>query len=197
MRKREFLRRLNQELSHLDRDERDDILDYYDELIEDRIEKTGNSESDVIYDLGEIEDIARRVDPTYRKKIKYEEEEPTPRRKARKRRKESSSTSVVGILLMICLIPLWIILFATLLGVFLGIIGAGIGALTGGVICIWNGVTLFTTSWASGLFRIGIGCCMIGILFIIAPILIKIVSLIGKLILNFIRFLFGGRRRYA
>ncbi len=101
MRKREFLRRLGQELSHLDRDERNDILDYYDELIEDRIEKTGNSESDVIYDLGEIEDIARRVDPTHRRKFKYEEEEELPRKKSRRRR---SSKSVVGIILSICLI---------------------------------------------------------------------------------------------
>lgn len=86
MRKREFLRRLGQELSHLDRDERNDILDYYDELIEDRIEKTGNSESDVIYDLGEIEDIARRVDPTHRRKFKYEEEEELPRKKIKKKK---------------------------------------------------------------------------------------------------------------
>ena len=109
MRKREFLRRLGQELSHLDRDERNDILDYYDELIEDRIEKTGNSESDVIYDLGEIEDIARRVDPTHRRKFKYEEEEELPRKKSRRRR---SSKSIIGIILSICLIPLWIVIFA-------------------------------------------------------------------------------------
>ncbi len=185
MRKREFLRRLGQELSHLDRDERNDILDYYDELIEDRIEKTGNSESDVIYDLGEIEDIARRVDPTHRRKFKYEEEEELPRKKSRRRR---SSKSVVGIILSICLIPLWIVIFVTLFAAIVIILCAGVGSFAGGVICIWHGCTFF---------RIGIGIIVLGIVCIIAPILLKLVHIIGKIFISFIRWLFGGRRRYA
>ncbi len=194
MRKREFLRRLGQELSHLDRDERNDILDYYDELIEDRIEKTGNSESDVIYDLGEIEDIARRVDPTHRRKFKYEEEEELPRKKSRRRR---SSKSIIGIILSICLIPLWIVIFVTLFAAIVTILCAGVGSFAGGVICIWHGCTLFTSAWAQGLFRIGIGIIVLGIVCIIAPILLKLVHIIGKIFISFIRWLFGGRRRYA
>lgn len=195
MRKKEFLRRLSQELSHLDREERDDILDYYDELIEDRIEKTGSCESDVIYDLGEIEDIARRVDPSHRRRFRYEEEEEMPKRRTKRRKK--SSHSVVGIILSICLIPVWAVIFIVLFALIVAILGAGVGSFAGGVVCIWNGCSLFTSSWAQGLFRIGVGVTILGVICIIAPILLKLVHFIGKIFISFIKWLFGGRRRYA
>ena len=209
MRKREFLRRLGDELSHLDRDERNDILDYYDELIEDTIEKTGQSEADVIYDLGEIEDIARRVDPSYRRKIRYEEEEDRPRRETRRRvhevehrqrreqRKNLDTKTGIGIVLLICLFPVWIVLFSCLFAAMMSIIGAGIGCFAGGIVCIWNGCTLFTSSWAHAVFRIGIGVTLIGVVLIVGPLLLKLVCFIGHIILSIFRWLFGGRRRSA
>ena len=214
MRKREFLRRLGDELSHLDREERNDILDYYDELIEDTIEKTGQREADVIYDLGEIEDIARRVDPSYKRKIRYEEEEERPRRESRRRTREyerrnhtyerrnrreertdSGTKTGIGIVLLICLFPVWIVLFSCLFAAMIAIIGAGIGCFAGGIVCIWNGSTLFATSWAHALFRIGIGVTLIGVVLIVGPLLLKIVTFIGHIILSVFRWLFGGRRR--
>ena len=209
MRKREFLRRLGDELSHLDREERNDILDYYDELIEDTIEKTGQSEADVIYDLGEIEDIARRVDPSYKRKIRYEEEEERPRRESRRRTREyehrrrrveerdSGAKTGIGIVLLICLFPVWIVLFSCLFAAMMAIIGAGVGCFAGGIVCIWNGSTLFATSWAHAVFRIGIGLTLIGVVLIVGPLLLKIVTFIGHIILSIFRWLFGGRRRRA
>ncbi|MDE6241444.1 MAG: DUF1700 domain-containing protein [Anaeroplasmataceae bacterium] len=209
MRKREFLRRLGDELSHLDREERNDILDYYDELIEDTIEKTGQREADVIYDLGEIEDIARRVDPSYKRKIRYEEEEDRPRRESRRitreyehrnRREERTNSGAktgIGIVLLICLFPVWIVLFSCLFAAMLTIIGVGVGCFAGGIVCIWNGSTLFATSWAHAVFRIGIGVTLIGIILIVGPLLLKIVSFIGHIVLSVFRWLFGGRRRNA
>lgn len=61
MRKREFMRDLESRLTHLDRAERENVLAYYDELIEDKIERTGMSEEQVIYNLGPLSDIARRA----------------------------------------------------------------------------------------------------------------------------------------
>lgn len=209
MRKREFLRRLGDELSHLDREERNDILDYYDELIEDTIEKTGQREADVIYDLGEIEDIARRVDPSYKRKIRYEYEEARPRRESRRRTREyeqrkrreeradSGAKTGIGIVLLICLFPVWIVLFACLFAAMMAIIGAGVGCFAGGIVCIWNGCTLFITSWAHAVFRIGIGLTLIGVVLIVGPLLLKIVTFIGHIILSIFRWLFGGRRRRA
>ncbi|MDE6583941.1 MAG: DUF1700 domain-containing protein [Anaeroplasmataceae bacterium] len=207
MRKREFLRRLGNELSHLDRDERNDILDYYDELIEDRIEKTRQSEADVIYDLGDIEDIARRVDPSYKRKMKYDEyeEDYHPRRRAshqerREKHKNSSGSATktgIGLVLLICLFPLWITLFAIMFGLIIAIIGTGIGCFAGGVVTIWYGCTLFAVSWAQALFRVGVGIALIGAVLIVGPLLVKIITWIGRIIISIFKWLFGGRRRYS
>ncbi|MDE7263163.1 MAG: DUF1700 domain-containing protein [Anaeroplasmataceae bacterium] len=203
MRKREFLRRLGNELSHLDRDERNDILDYYDELIEDTIEKTGKTEGNVIYDLGEIEDIARRVDPSHRRKIRYEEEDEDrtyhkrreEERKTDHKKKRSSGKIGVGLVLLICLFPLWITIFALLFSGIVVIASAGIGCFAGGVVCIWHGCTFFASSWAQALFKIGVGVTLIGIVLIVGPLLMKIIVFIGHMIISFFKWLFGGRRK--
>lgn len=200
MRKKEFLKTLDKELSHLDRDERNDIIDYYDELIEDTIEKTGKSEGAVIYDLGEIEDIVRRIDPSHRRRMQYEEVEETrnyPKRADRGREdNNSSSRTALGIVLLICLFPLWIALFAVLFSLIVVIISIGITCIVGGILLVLNGFSLFTTApWAQGVFRIGIGLALVGITIFLIPLLFKIIVGIGKLIITFFRWLFSGRRR--
>lgn len=61
MRKREFLRELSNRISHIEKTERDNIINYYDELIEDTIERSGETEEQVIYNLGTLNDIVRRL----------------------------------------------------------------------------------------------------------------------------------------
>lgn len=73
MRKREFIRELSRRLGDMPEKERENVIDYYDELIEDTIERTNKSEEEVIYELGSINDIVKRVKPA-REKIHYEEE---------------------------------------------------------------------------------------------------------------------------
>ena len=52
MTKREFLRRLRKKLNCNDKD---DIIAYYNELIEDKMDKTGLTEEEVIDRLDDIE----------------------------------------------------------------------------------------------------------------------------------------------
>ncbi|HRF70633.1 MAG TPA: DUF1700 domain-containing protein [Candidatus Pelethenecus sp.] len=205
MRKKEFLKKLSIRLNHLDRQDRNDILDYYDELIEDSIDRTGKTEAEVIYDLGELEDIVRRVDPSYKAKIRYEEEEdyhPTKRNRpipaTNRRREARRKRSVIGIVLMICLIPVWFAVFMCLFAVIIAITGAGIGVFAGGIVSIWHGATLFTTNSTMALFQIGVGILGMGIILIVAPLLIKIVCFIGKIISKLLKCLTGtSKRRYA
>ena len=72
MRKREFIRELSRRLGDMPDKERENVIDYYDELIEDTIERTNKSEEEVIYELGSINDIVKRVKPSH-EKIRYEE----------------------------------------------------------------------------------------------------------------------------
>lgn len=212
MRKREFLRKLNNRLGHLDRSERNDILDYYDELIEDSIDRTGKTEAEVIYDLGDLEDIVRRVDPSYKSRIRYEEEEedyPNRRRnerqnvqRARRRepRRSSGGRSIVGIVLMICLFPLWIAAFIALFALIIGIVCAGVGVCVAGIVSIWQGFTIFAANSTSAIFQVGLGILCIGVTLIVAPLIIKIICLIGKLISQIFKCIFNignTKRRYA
>ena len=58
MTKREFLRRLRKKLNCNDKD---DIIAYYNELIEDKMDKTGLTEEEVIDRLDDIDDIVRKT----------------------------------------------------------------------------------------------------------------------------------------
>ena len=56
MNKIDFLNELSSSLSSLSKSERDDLVQYYDELIEDTIDRTNRSEDDVVY-VSTIPDI--------------------------------------------------------------------------------------------------------------------------------------------
>lgn len=74
MTKREFLRRLRKKLNCNDKD---DIIAYYNELIEDKMDKTGLTEEEVIDRLDDIDDIVRKTNSQsgVYQKIKYDEDE--------------------------------------------------------------------------------------------------------------------------
>lgn len=60
MKANEFLSILKKELSYLAKQEQSEILDYYEEMINDAIE-SGKSEKDFIASLGPIDEIARNI----------------------------------------------------------------------------------------------------------------------------------------
>ena len=102
MTKREFLRRLRKKLNCNDKD---DIIAYYNELIEDKMDKTGLTEEEVIDRLDDIDDIVRKTNSQsgVYQKIKYDEDE-IPKKK----HKSSSG----NILTKILYFPMAIVAFA-------------------------------------------------------------------------------------
>lgn len=187
MRKKEFLKRLNRGLVDCSRSERRDIVNYYDELIEDTMDSTGKSESKVIADLGKIEDICRKANPHYDDRIKYEEDRP--------KRSSKRSGGAIGMILFICLIPIWLALGIVLLSVIVSIVCTSLGLLVGGVFLAYSGVIIFTSSITYALFRLGIGILFVGVIILLAPILIKLTIGLSKLFKRLITWLFLGRRR--
>ena len=69
MNKVEFLNELSSSLSSLSKSERDDLIQYYDELIEDRKERTNQSEEEIIASLGSIDEIVRKTTGIKKEKI--------------------------------------------------------------------------------------------------------------------------------
>lgn len=207
MRKREFLRELRNRLNRTGCRETEDIIEYYDELIEDTIERTGKREEDVIYDLGHISDIVLRVNTGQRpveqeeKRIRYDEyekeERTIPTKKTEKRGRKSGSV-LIGVLIAVLTFPIWFGILVALVGIIIGAVGAGIGIGIGGIIFIGYGISTLSAGLANALFQIGLGIIFIGLTLILAPLLVKIISALMKLVIRFVKWLLGlsnSRRR--
>ncbi len=198
MRKREFLRELRVRLNRIGCRDVEDVVEYYDELIEDTIDRTGKREEEVIYDLGPISEIVLRVNPNKgnssstgrNEKIHYDEYESQPVKKEPKHKKKSSSIAI-GVLIAVITSPIWLSVIIALIGIVIAAVCAGIGIGIAGIACIGYGISTMGVGFANALFQIGLGVIFIGLTFIIAPLLVKIITWFIKLIIKFVKWLLG------
>lgn len=172
MTKREFLRRLRKKLNC---DDKDDIIAYYNELIEDKMDKTGLTEEEVIDDLDDIDDIVRKtnVQSGVYQKIKYDEDE-IPKKK----RKSSSG----NILTKILYFPMAIVAFALYLALICLCVSLGLSLGLSGIAMIIFGIINLQTSISQGIIMISLGILSIGLTLIVVPLIYKLVALIITLI---------------
>lgn len=207
MNKREFLNELTNRLDYMDKNERIDIINYYDELIEDGIEN-GRRESDVIYDLGDIDSIVKRVDPNNKNRINEETNEKiyydeVSERKEERREKDTVNNNksdadyrlLIGILIAIFTFPVW---FGLLIGLICGLIGIIVGAIAIGVVgvtCTFIGFANMATAFSSGLFLSGAGLLLLGLDVLIIPLIIKLIKWLIKMVIKFVKWLCGALKR--
>lgn len=172
MTKREFLRRLRKKLNC---DDKDDIIAYYNELIEDKMDKTGLTEEEVIDDLDDIDDIVRKTNGQsgVYQKIKYDEAE-IPKKK----RKSSSG----NILTKILYFPMAIVAFALYLALICLCVSLGLSLGLSGIAMIIFGIINLHTSISQGVIMISLGILSIGLTLIVVPLIYKLVALIITLI---------------
>jgi hypothetical protein len=172
MTKREFLRRLRKKLNC---DDKDDIIAYYNELIEDKMDKTGFTEEEVIDDLDDIDDIVRKTNGQsgVYQKIKYDEDE-IPKKK----RKSSSG----NILTKILYFPMAIVAFALYLALICLCVSLGLSLGLSGIAMIIFGIINLHTSISQGVIMISLGILSIGLTLIVVPLIYKLVALIITLI---------------
>ncbi len=172
MTKREFLRRLRKKLNC---DDKDDIIAYYNELIEDKMDKTGLTEEEVIDNLDDIDDIVRKTNGQsgVYQKIKYDEDE-IPKKK----RKSSSG----NILTKILYFPMAIVAFALYLALICLCVSLGLSLGLSGIAMIIFGIINLQTSISQGIIMISLGILSIGLTLIVVPLIYKLVALIITLI---------------
>lgn len=172
MTKREFLRRLRKKLNC---DDKDDIIAYYNELIEDKMDKTGLTEEEVIDDLDDIDDIVRKTNGQsgVYQKIKYDEDA-IPKKK----RKSSSG----NILTKILYFPMAIVAFALYLALICLCVSLGLSLGLSGIAMIIFGIINLHTSISQGIIMISLGILSIGLTLIVVPLIYKLVALIITLI---------------
>jgi uncharacterized membrane protein len=163
MTKDEFIDQLRKNLSGLPKEEIDDRISFYEEMIDDKIQD-GYKEEDVISDLGSPDKVAREIigDVPLRKIIK---ERVTPKR----------SLKAWEIVLIILGFPIWFPLVLAILIIFLSgfiviwslmlsIVVVDISFVTAGGGAIGVGfMTFFNNSKSFGTFEFGIGIFSIGL----------------------------------
>ena len=163
MTKDEFLEQLSKNLSGLPKEEIDDRISFYDEMISDKVED-GFKEEDVVADLGSPDRVAREIigDVPLRKIIK-------------ERVKPKRSLKAWEIVLIILGFPIWFPLVLSLIIIFLSgfiviwslmftIVVVDISFVTAGGGAKGVGfMTFFNNSKSFGLFEFGVGVFAIGL----------------------------------
>ena len=128
MNKVEFLNELSSSLSSLSKSERDDLIQYYDELIEDRKERTNQSEEEIIASLGSIDEIVRKTTGIKKDKIVIDDAEiVSSYKEIKSKNKSSNNNTILKIVIIAITFPIWIGLVIGFLGCLIGFFASGVG----------------------------------------------------------------------
>ena len=160
--RKKFDKRLRKSLKGLSRQERQEVIDYYNEMIDDSIE-SGKTEEQAIAELGSPEDLAKKI---------LSENYPVEPISADKGcgKKKKSSLKPLWILLIIIGSPLWLSiavvafgvalgLLVCALGLVIGLFAACAGLVVGGVGATIYGVIMLFIEFGYGLACAGGGIC--------------------------------------
>ena len=160
--RKKFDKRLRKSLKGLSRQERQEVIDYYNEMIDDSIE-SGKTEEQAIEELGSPEDLAKKI---------LSENYPVEPISADKGsgKKKKSGLKPLWILLIIIGSPLWLSIAVVAFGVALGLLvcalglvvglfAACAGLVVGGVGATVYGVILLFIEFGYGLACAGGGIC--------------------------------------
>lgn len=174
MNKRAFLRALSRELRGLPRGERAASLDYYGEMIQDRMEE-GLSEEEAVACLGGADEIARQI----------RQGEVLPEKRARR-------FSAWVIVLIVLGSPLWLSLMIAALAVILAayivawsLVAALYAVLLGLAVCGSCGLLGFAAGLIKGNFAqaallLGGGCALLGLMLLVLPWLNRVTAAVAN-----------------
>ena len=163
MNKKEFLRSLSGSLRGMPRAERAQSLEYYGEMIQDRMEE-GLSEEEAVACLGSVDEIVRQI-----------------RESGGAQEKQGRRVPFWMIVLVVLGSPVWLSLLFALLAVMLAayivawsLIAALYACLLGMAVCGPCGALGFVVELAKGNFRLavlllGAGCALLGLALLILP----------------------------
>ena len=165
MNKQEFLDLLKQKLEGLPTSEVKKAIDFYSEVVDDRIEE-GMNEYEAVEDMEDIDDIVR--------KVTYDIPFPTIMKEKLKRRK---SKGLMNTLLLFIGFPVWgplmlagvivagALLFA-LIAVIVSLVVAIVGTVIGGILTLILAPFKIVFGIGAMLFNMGTGLIIVGLAFI-------------------------------
>lgn len=160
--RKKFDKRLRKSLKGLSRQERQEVIDYYNEMIDDSIE-SGKTEEQAIEELGSPEDLAKKI-----LSENYPVEPISVDKGSGKKKK--SGLKPLWILLIIIGSPLWLSIAVVAFGVALGLLVCALvlavsliafcgGSVGGGIAMAIYGLILLFIEFGYGLAFLGGGLC--------------------------------------
>ncbi len=171
MTKQNFFKELTKELSGLSAADIKNSLEYYSEMIADRVE-SGMSEDEAIAELGDVREISREIIGNM------------PMTKVLKSKiKPKRALKVWEIVCIVLGSPIWISLLAVMLSlaitvyaviwsIYISVLAVDIGALGGGALMAFAAIFNLTAVPANATVAIGLGICTMGVgIFFLLPTL--------------------------
>ncbi len=172
MKRREFMRQLEEKLVDLSQNDRDEAMSYYQDYMDD----AGIGMDDKVpEDIGSPDDIAKKIirsilnpDTDFIAEEKINDKTPAKTVRLEKRSSNTNKTAddrttkiFLIILIAIATSPVW----TSVLGVALGILVADIGMIIGGIAMAVVGISIIVTQMAAGtgLLVTGIACIITAI----------------------------------
>lgn len=179
MNKSEFLEQLESGLKDLPNSEIKKSLNYYSEMIDDRIED-GESEVDAVASLGSVDEIAISVKSQTQLSTQTKETV-----------KQKSGYKILIIILLVLGSPIWLsillALFSIILAVYvtavsiiISLFSVVLSFLLGGVTAVFGSPIIMYSNIQTGIFCIGAGLILIGLGVFLAYGTVKLSSLIIK-----------------
>ncbi len=168
MRKDEYLSVLADRLKVLTIEEYNDTMEYYKEYFEEAGE---DKESEVIKELGDVEELAKKI-------IKENLGEELSSNENMANQGLSTGWKVAIIVLTF---PVWIGLICGVAGIVFGFGAGAIGCFVGGIACIIAGFATLGASGATCLLFVGVGLIIIAVSLMLMMASVGIAQLLGKL----------------
>ena len=179
MNKEVFLKQLRSRLARLPREEVERLLEFYGELIDDKVEN-GESELQAVANLGTMEEIMEEIRSENREAFARAEQ-------GGGNRKNGFGARLA---LTICSSPVWFPIYISIWAVLVSLYASGAACVLGGAAYILPSLLIMGQSAPAGIFQTGIAlvCAGLGILLLMGTHLLT-----GKFLI-FTRFLYRGIR---
>lgn len=198
MNKQEFLKALSERLDKLPENEKNKSINYYLEMIDDRIEE-GASEDEAIDALGGIEEIAENIMSQY------------PDANEKRSTKKRFNLNTVTIILLIIGSPIWlsillaiisviISIFSAVFGIAVALVSIVISFILGGIFAVVASPVIMFQNLLAGVFALGSGLTLVGlgILAVFGSVLfIRLVIKATKFFIRKIAYITSGKERFA
>ncbi len=187
MKKEEFLSQLKKEIETLSAKDVDDVINYYNELIQDRIEN-GENEEDVIVSLGAIDIIANNILEEKKNTPKVETVKPEiVNEKENTKTNEKKNWSASKIILVILASPLLLVLLIIILSLLIALLGIIFGLFVASISLIFAGCVGFIGSFVHMAINFPSGLIQLGLSLIIISLCVLLINCVCPFVFKLIK----------